>query len=912
MTTLYVGTEYTLTGYTVYGSYGDQIKEITKGPYLRVTPTLRGMTLTYDSAVSVKNGVDVYCNYTLSGTPTETGDIKFYITVEYTSVDGDECVVDAPPNGYSYTVYEPEDDIPVTSVAFADPGYLYINDSVTFTSHVSPSDATNQNVVWSVTEGSSLVTAVQSGKSFTVAAGSTTGRITVECVAADGYGASYSRSVNIYEPYYYHLYFDANGGTGGPSTLEGRGPDTLNKVTFTIPSSSPTRSNYRFLGWSSSSSATSASITAGETYKVSYPSATLYAVWAATTSAATYTYLYFDFNGGSDGPSTMSSTATASTIGFTVPEKTPVKSGKTFFGWDKRDGSTSVLRAGATFGISKGGSETLYAVWSMDVTLDANGGTFADGGTTQVLHYDTDTLGSDGRLTYQPCLTDAEVPKKASDTSLEDGEYKLITYSLEGWYTSASGGTRVYDTDFRPQDCEDLTLYAHWDSAESAVESEGDGANTAPTGRKGFSVLISDNTGDTFYTLLGNVVSDEKTYFYNCISSLSITGGPEGPFEYLTITVPKKRLEYVASELVEANGILAGVTKIELDCMGRGTFTVTKCRYSNRRYTITAYCDAERFRGVTNERDLTGMPWTILMEVLGMRSSYGIAVSYLDTEDLYNPDVTTRCTESVSFAKDTNLWYIMQVCAMLCRCRIWFSDDTVHIRDCTVAVHDRKYSGAEVIDLYPENESEAMYARVVDSVDLGDEGSDTVVNSVTIRCANESGTMASIGPLYSDGTTTKPTDGSVNRFGERTEQLSVPELTWRYDLEDDEVVAADTEKVSELASLFAQNYIGYLSEPQQSIEFTVKEMQETSDGSDYEWLSFFDDPSMASEIVDIPDEVHLTNESVCDQGVLPQKLMLSTRTRHYPNCTTTYTFGMMKSISLSDSTSRIMDALNKG
>lgn len=496
------------------------------------------------------------------------------------------------------------------------------------------------------------------------------------------------------------------------------------------------------------------------------------------------------------------------------------------------------------------------------------------------------------------------------DTETRDG--KIYIYEFAGWWTSPTGGSQIENGDYVTFEEDEVTIYAHWIATELIVPSDGDGANAEPTARKGFSILISDNTGDTFYTMLGNVTSGNREWFYNCLSSLSITGGPEDPFEYLTLTVPKKRLEYVAAELVEANGILPGVTKIQLDCMGRGMFTVTKCRYSGRRYTITAYCDAERFRGVTNDKELTGMPWTILMEILEARSEYGISISYVDTEDLYDASVSTRCTESVTFDKDTNLWYIMQVCAMLCRCRIWFSDDTVHIRDCTKAVRNRVYSGAEAVDLYPESTSDAMYARVTDEVDLGDEGADTVVNSVTIRCANSAGTMANIGPLYGDGTTTKPTKGSVAKFGERTEQLSIPELGWTYDTTDEEAETTEKDKVSAAGSIFAQNYIGYLSEPQQSIEFTVKEMQETEDGEGYEWLSYFDDPSMATEIVDVPDEVHLTNESVCDQGTLPQKLMLSTRTRHYPDCTTTYTFGQMKSITLSDSTSRIMDALNKG
>ena len=86
-----------------------------------------------------------------------------------------------------------------------------------------------------------------------------------------------------------YLYYNANGGSGAPSTQSYTGTSTSSH-TFTISSSTPTRSGYDFLGWATSSSATSASYDGGDTISVSYNgSKTLYAVWQQQVTSYTIT-----------------------------------------------------------------------------------------------------------------------------------------------------------------------------------------------------------------------------------------------------------------------------------------------------------------------------------------------------------------------------------------------------------------------------------------------------------------------------------------------------------------------------------------------------------------------------------------------------------------------------------------------
>ena len=72
----------------------------------------------------------------------------------------------------------------------------------------------------------------------------------------------------------YTLSYNANGGSGAPSSQTGGS-------TYKIPATTPTRSGYKFLGWSTSSSASSASYDAGGSITIN-KNTTLYAVWQST------------------------------------------------------------------------------------------------------------------------------------------------------------------------------------------------------------------------------------------------------------------------------------------------------------------------------------------------------------------------------------------------------------------------------------------------------------------------------------------------------------------------------------------------------------------------------------------------------------------------------------------------------
>ena len=154
----------------------------------------------------------------------------------------------------------------------------------------------------------------------------------------------------------YTVTYNANGGSGAPGNQT-----KYYNTTLTLSSTKPTRSGHTFLGWSSSSSATSASYSAGSSYS-SNADLTLYAVWKKNL---TYT-LSYNANGGSGAPSSQTGASS-----YTISSTEPIKSGYTFLGWSTiSSASSAIYKPGQTISVSS--NTTLYAVWKKTFYGDVN------------------------------------------------------------------------------------------------------------------------------------------------------------------------------------------------------------------------------------------------------------------------------------------------------------------------------------------------------------------------------------------------------------------------------------------------------------------------------------------------------------------------------------------------------------
>ena len=148
----------------------------------------------------------------------------------------------------------------------------------------------------------------------------------------------------------YTITYNSNGGTGAPGSQTKWKDQTLKLST-----TKPTRTGYSFLGWSTSSSATSATYTAGANYTAN-SAATLYAVWKANTYTVSY-----NANGGSGAPASQTKTYDKS---LTLSTTKPTRTNYNFKGWGTSASATTVAYApGATYTNNAG--ITLYAVWEI-------------------------------------------------------------------------------------------------------------------------------------------------------------------------------------------------------------------------------------------------------------------------------------------------------------------------------------------------------------------------------------------------------------------------------------------------------------------------------------------------------------------------------------------------------------------
>lgn len=148
----------------------------------------------------------------------------------------------------------------------------------------------------------------------------------------------------------YTVQYNANGGTGAP------GKQTKWKdQTLTLSSTKPTRTGYSFLGWSTSSSATSATYSAGGSYTAN-SGATLYAVWKANTYAVNY-----NANGGTGAPAKQTKTYG---VTLTLSNTKPTRTNYNFLGWGTSASATTVAyKAGGSYVANA--AITLYAIWEL-------------------------------------------------------------------------------------------------------------------------------------------------------------------------------------------------------------------------------------------------------------------------------------------------------------------------------------------------------------------------------------------------------------------------------------------------------------------------------------------------------------------------------------------------------------------
>ena len=284
----------------------------------------------------------------------------------------------------------------------------------------------------------------------------------------------------VWSPERYTVTLNRNGGTGGPDFFS-----KTRDVTARIPSTSPTRDGYTFLGWAYTQNSSAPAYFAGGEYREE-GSRTLYAVWEKESTVYTVTY---DADGGTGAPEAQTKYPGENLV---LSTQKPKKTGYSFDGWSLQRGSTyPQYRPGDTY--KKDVSAYLYPVWvriTYEIFLFPNG---AEGSSVKIVR-------EYGEVTVIP-----------------DCPYVRDGYAFIGWARDKKATKPNYRPGARFSQNYSLMLYALWEPKTYTVSFDAGGGTGSPepllftgTEEKEIPPELPERTGFTFLSWMdgeGNTFS---------------------------------------------------------------------------------------------------------------------------------------------------------------------------------------------------------------------------------------------------------------------------------------------------------------------------------------------------------------------------------------------------------------------
>ena len=228
--------------------------------------------------------------------------------------------------------------------------------------HTSPSDYSPQTTMTLSATGQTSVNKtyaeVDSGSTFltktftwtktTASASKTVKLVAYPTKAGTSYKSTASLSISISAKDHWTVSYNANGGSGAPSSQT-----KWYGTALTLSSTKPTRTNYVFKNWNTVSGGTGTAYSPGGSYTAN-SGAALYAQWYPPYTVA------FNANGGTGAPGNQVKVYnTALTLSSTKPTRTDYE----FIRWNTASGGSGTnYNSGATY--TANANVTLYAQWT--------------------------------------------------------------------------------------------------------------------------------------------------------------------------------------------------------------------------------------------------------------------------------------------------------------------------------------------------------------------------------------------------------------------------------------------------------------------------------------------------------------------------------------------------------------------
>lgn len=370
----------------------------------------------------------------------------------------------------------------------------------------------------------------------------------------------------------YTIKFDANGGSGAPSSFTKVEGETAN-----MPTTVPTKKGYTFKGWNLEKDGSGQAYKAGGTIGKN-SSVTLYAQWEATQYTISYNY-----NGGT-GSNPTSYYITTPT--FTL--NNPTKTGYTFTGWTGANGSSAIQNVSIAKGSTGNKSYTAnYNINSYNITAVPYDSSFGSVGGGGIYNYNTDVI-----LTATPYAghsfskwSDGNTsnPRKVTvlDNTTYTAEFVKNKYTItvkandDSMGSTKGSGTYEYGTtaDFEAWE-NPLYKFVSWDDGEKSR----------------FRTITV--TGNETYTAIFDVTKDSCSHNYgDWIIDREATCTEKG-LQHCICSICENRMDDVIQEKGHNYGEY--ITDLEPTCTEKGV-----------KHRVCSRCDSEE----TTEIDKNGHFW---------------------------------------------------------------------------------------------------------------------------------------------------------------------------------------------------------------------------------------------------------------------------------------------------------------
>jgi hypothetical protein len=411
---------------------------------------------------------------------------------------------------------------------------------------------------------------------------------------------------------------------------------------------------------------------------------------------------------------------------------------------------------------------------------------------------------------------------------------------------------------------------------------------------------------------------------------------------------------------------------------------VTSVKKNSDSWTVIAYSIAEQLRSATLHREMILNPTNTPASIIRDLVSYGLSTMvsripgqgepitqmvwlYKQVYNTWPPEKDGPSEEdeyNAVFPVGTNIWYIINICALKLGCKVWVANSVMYIVDTDYNPSDRAsyfmspdpdVSGipffrdidtiylnrSGVFPYFVDKDQEALLSNIVGLPEPGKEGQEVLRNKIKVSFNEKTDQRT----FNSDNRVTEPTEQAGQSKGTIE---SIPyyvyitdDIKWVYRPQslsetiggvtyDMTLVRDSMEYFSEKQFSYAIPEIGYNAaksiadltakkycDAETSISFEVREMIEDESALSTipvrKWYPTFQPLTRVGNIVDYSNDLSIDTRCNFTSGVVMRsKGMLSLLERRFPEHITKYTFGIHTPTDMSQNTSIIQNAIRNG